>query len=245
MYIYYVYAYLREKDNTPYYIGKGKDNRAYSKQHRIKPPKDKFKIVFYQTNIKEDDAFELERAYIKLFGRKDLGTGILRNVTDGGEGSSGSIHSEETKIKLSKIKKGIKKNKPAANKGKHHTEETKQKMRGRKVSNEIKELQSKLMKGRPGPNLGKSMSDSTKQKLREINQSRSRPKWVTDKMNKTRVENQIKQRWLITNALGGIEIIQNLRDYCNNHNLQELYMKKVAKGQYKTHKGYKCARIID
>lgn len=102
---YYVYAYLREKDNTPYYIGKGKGNRAYNKQHGVKPPKDRSKIVFYQISLLEKDAFNLEIAYIKLFGRKDIGTGILRNLTDGGDGSSGRIQRPEITIKQLETKK--------------------------------------------------------------------------------------------------------------------------------------------
>ena len=100
IYSYYVYAYLR-KDNTPYYIGKGKGRRAYSKNRSIHFPSDKSRIVFYQTGLKEEDAFLLEKLYIKLFGRKDLGTGVLYNMTDGGDGASGIIKSDKTRIKTS------------------------------------------------------------------------------------------------------------------------------------------------
>jgi hypothetical protein len=85
---YYTYAYLRE-DRTPYYIGKGKGNRAYKKERReFKPPTDKSRIIFLKQNLTEEEAFKHEIYMIAVFGRKDLGTGILRNMTDGGDGAS-------------------------------------------------------------------------------------------------------------------------------------------------------------
>ena len=61
---------------------------------------------------------------IAVFGRKNLGTGILYNRTNGGDGASGNIHTEETKRKLSEIRKG----KVSWNKGIPHTNETKRKI---------------------------------------------------------------------------------------------------------------------
>ena len=85
-----VYAYLREKDNSPYYIGKGTGCRLFGK-HSVNLPRNKRYIIILEKDLTEIVALALERRYIRWYGRKDLGTGILRNMTDGGEGSSGRI----------------------------------------------------------------------------------------------------------------------------------------------------------
>jgi hypothetical protein len=102
---YYVYAYLRE-DNTPFYIGKGQDTRIDRKHRFTIPPRNRRRILCYFEQ--EQDAFEHEMFLISFYGRKDLGTGILRNMTDGGEGASGYKHTDEAKEVIGDAKRGEK-----------------------------------------------------------------------------------------------------------------------------------------
>jgi hypothetical protein len=189
---YYTYAYLRE-DKTPYYIGKGKGVRIYKKKKGdIRPPKDKSRIIFLKKNLTEAEAFRHEIYMIAVFGRKDLGTGVLRNKTDGGEGASGLVISEETRKKLSELRVGEKnpnygkeiskeqKQKISeANKGKihskEHREKIKEKTKGQTRSEETKRKISEAKKGKPRSeqsrlkqsetNKGRPLSESHKLKL--------------------------------------------------------------------------------
>jgi hypothetical protein len=96
--LFYTYIYFR-KNGTPYYVGKGSGFRVICKQRLTSVP-DRARILVEHWDS-EERAFEMEKWYIRLFGRKDNGTGILRNRTDGGDGASGAIKSEETRRKTS------------------------------------------------------------------------------------------------------------------------------------------------
>jgi hypothetical protein len=90
---YYVYVYYCEKSSqhgkagSPYYVGIGKDYRAWTKgKGEVGKPTNKEYIVVEKTKISSVTAKKMEVALVAHFGRIDIGTGMLRNKTDGGDG---------------------------------------------------------------------------------------------------------------------------------------------------------------
>jgi hypothetical protein len=171
----YVYIYLdpRKTPAEPIYVGKGNGKRASFHKTRANNPILKRKIAkmnglglepiveIYQDNLSDQEALNLEIQLISKFGRIDLKTGTLCNLTEGGEGSSGRIMSEETKKLWSQQRKGKKQTEAqyAANCNRIISEETRKKQseanKGRKLSPDVI---AKIAKS----NTGSKRSEETK-----------------------------------------------------------------------------------
>lgn len=114
---FYVYAYKDPNTLEPFYIGKGLKDRASMHLHEAKNPKhtpenyynpyklNKIRQIIDTGNepvieklyvdLTEEEAFSYEVSLIEDLGRVVDGTGILTNLTSGGEGFSGVIRDKE------------------------------------------------------------------------------------------------------------------------------------------------------
>lgn len=112
-----LYQHIRLDTEEIFYFGIGKGKRPWSKWGRNKHWKGVVAKHGYRVEVLEEglswyQACELEKMLIALYGRRDLGTGPLVNMTDGGDGALGSTankgktHSPEARAKMSVAKIG-------------------------------------------------------------------------------------------------------------------------------------------
>ncbi len=111
-YRHYLYRHIRLDKSEPFYIGigtiregksfKGSHSRAYTNHTRnpiwtniVVKTDYKVQILFTSNNYQQIKNKEIE--FIRLHGRKDLKTGSLANLTDGGDGNLGWIATPQFK----------------------------------------------------------------------------------------------------------------------------------------------------
>jgi hypothetical protein len=200
----YVYQHIRLDTNKPFYIGIGFDNKGtYKRAHRYGRNriwqnivnKTDYIVEIIEDGLSDEAVIEREKYWIKVFGRIDNKTGILSNLTDGGEATLGWIPSDETKKKISEAKVGrvmsdeFKQKISKATKGhKYNTPEVRKKISDKHKQNEgfrIRGLSQRNLehlkrvsennKGKPTWNKGKKMpprSDEFKRKMSELNRGK-------------------------------------------------------------------------
>jgi hypothetical protein len=126
----YVYRHIRLDKNEPFYIGIGNNDYRRSRSKRSRNimwnnivSKTDYEVEIILDNLTWDEACEKEKEFISIYGRRDLKTGILCNMTSGGEGTIGRKFLENNREEL--IKRNIGNSYGKLNKGRKQSEETK------------------------------------------------------------------------------------------------------------------------
>jgi hypothetical protein len=161
----YVYFHINLVSNEVFYVGKGKGRRAWKKTSRSEHwynvvNKYGYRVDIIHDNLSEKRAFDWEKLYISMFGRKNL-----VNHTDGGEGQSNP--SDETRKKMSNIHKGKIISEETRKKISDSTKGKKPNNYGIKVSNETRKKLSEINKGENNSFYGKTHSDESRKKMSE------------------------------------------------------------------------------
>jgi len=102
-----VYFHICATTNQVVYVGIGDVKRPYVKVGRSKfwsnyTNKYGYYVQVMHTDLSWEKACELEKEYIKQFGRRDLGLGNLLNMTAGGEGRVDAVVTESTRRKMAR-----------------------------------------------------------------------------------------------------------------------------------------------
>lgn len=165
----YVYRHIRLDKNTPFYIGIGSDEagyykRAFSKSNRNSYwhnviNKTPYEIEILFDSMSWEDACKKEIEFINLYGRIDMGNGVLVNMSNGGEGVSGwSVESKEKQKKSMvgfKVTEETRRKLSESHKGYRHSQESLEKIRAssrsRPITKETREKMAATLRGRAQP----------------------------------------------------------------------------------------------
>lgn len=164
--------------------------------------------VIDQTNI-EREAYEvLEPRHIAEHHSNDPSIGY--NLTEGGQGMTGYVFSEETRRKMREAKIGKKQDSESIRK-------RAESLKGRTVSKDTRRKISEKLKGNQNFS-GKTVSEDHRRKIGDAN----------------------AKEWVFIDPSGNEIRFHNLRKFCEERGLNHVCMFRVSKGQNRSHKGYRA-----
>lgn len=209
--IFYVYEHWRLDRDECFYVGKGKGYRAYERKGRnrhwhnivnkLSRTGHAYEVRIVASGLAEDEALRIEIERISFW--RDIVD--LANITDGGEGCSGMIHSAETRDKIKEntpVRSG--KDHPMFGRKRPDTVEMNKKRsghtpwnKGKKMSEETRLKLSASLIGRISWNKGKKFSDESRAKMSEAAKKRA----PRTEETRNKLSERAKEQWAKSRSL--------------------------------------------
>lgn len=171
-----VYRHINSLNGIVFYIGiglLGREKQKYKRSERWKNYVNKYGFTYeiLHTKLNWTEACEIEKRLIIEYGRCDLNTGNLINMTNGGDGAAGyeGFWKGKKRPPVSDLtRKKLSENNPRYWLGKSISEETKEKLKTMNTGKKWSEQQKSNLNGRPVWNKGKKGEYGTSKKGKKL-----------------------------------------------------------------------------
>jgi hypothetical protein len=230
----YVYIHKKRTTGDIFYVGIGSDTKY--KRANFSYQRNKLWISIYKKhgivveilhdNITRETACQIEIDLIKLYGRKFNKSGILANITEGGEGNLGLTHSEETRQIISKTHKG------------------------KRLTPEQRATAIQTLRNRKGTKNKNPRSLEYLEKQKVAQTGKKRPKtieWAENQSKVMRGKNNGKYKGLVEAYKDGflVGVYNGTGDCARELNLNSQGVSKNILGKTNKYRGYKFNRIFN
>lgn len=249
--IFYVYILFRPWDGSPFYVGKGKNDRI--RMHERKANKHynerlaniikkarklglEIPKIIIRSGLSEQDAFDTEMAFIGAIGRREDG-GPLVNLTRGGEGVSNLSPSSRLKMSQARrqriIKPETRAKLSAAGLGRKHSVESKAKIgaasRGKPRSAEVREKLKKANLGKKnGPPSAATRAKISAAKMgHDVSEETRNKLSIAKKGKRLSEETKAKLRIVVKKALSPPQIRAKMRAAAIAHWNDPIYRRRM------------------
>lgn len=220
--MYYVYQHIRPDTGCVFYIGKGTGKRLRQTSNRnihwkrIVAKAGGFESVIVSTFLLESDALKAE---IELIAKMKSDGIKLCNLTIGGDGVSGLVHTQESKLLMGLASIG----RAPYNKGCKTSPEIVEKLRAAKLG---KKQTAEHVANMVAAKIGKPLSESTRRKIAISNTGKRHPESVLDKTRKR-----------VTCVTTG-EVFKSVAEAAQKYGLASSNISRACKGVFKQIGGF-------